>query len=82
MAGANALRAKCSITAESLPMEYSMTGRSNSAATSRMMKILSASSHLRWVRENAGGAGSGRGFGADMAINSGDGVGGENTGFW
>ena len=38
------------MTAESLPIEYSITGRSNSAATSRMMWMLSASSAFRWVR--------------------------------
>ncbi|MCY1413219.1 hypothetical protein D9M71_286460 [compost metagenome] len=47
--GKNALRARCSITAESLPMEYSITGLSNSAATSRMMWMLSASSCFRCV---------------------------------
>src|SRR5690606_29904804 len=47
--GKNALRARCSITAESLPMEYSITGLSNSAATSRMMWMLSASSSFRCV---------------------------------
>lgn len=47
--GKNALRAVCSITAESLPMEYSITGLSNSAATSRMMWMLSASSCFRCV---------------------------------
>ena len=48
-AGANALAATCSITAESLPPENSSTGRSNSAATSRMMWIASASRAWRWV---------------------------------
>ncbi|CAI8871170.1 hypothetical protein EMIT0194MI4_30043 [Pseudomonas sp. IT-194MI4] len=47
--GKNALRARCSITAESLPTEYSITGLSNSAATSRMMWMLSASSCFRCV---------------------------------
>jgi hypothetical protein len=36
-AGWKALRARCSITAESLPIEYIITGRSHSATTSRMM---------------------------------------------
>ena len=49
-AGQNALRARCSITMESLPPENSSTGRSNSAATSRMMWMLSASSAFKWVR--------------------------------
>jgi hypothetical protein len=35
-AGANALVAKCSMVIESLPPENSITGRSNSAATSRI----------------------------------------------
>ena len=35
--------ARCSITPESLPIEYSMTGLRNSAATSRMMPMDSAS---------------------------------------
>ena len=46
-AGANALTASCSMTTESLPPENSSTGRSNSAATSRMMWIASASSARR-----------------------------------
>ncbi len=41
--GQNALRAMWSMTTESLPPENSRTGRSNSAATSRMMWIDSAS---------------------------------------
>src|SRR2546429_6279204 len=48
-AGANAFNARCSITIESLPPENSSTGRSNSAATSRMMCTASASSARRWV---------------------------------
>ena len=48
-AGAKAFSARCSITAESLPPENSRTGRSNSAATSRMMWTASASSISRWV---------------------------------
>ena len=47
--GWNALRAKCSITALSLPTEYSITGFSDSATTSRMMWIDSASSRWRCV---------------------------------
>ena len=35
--GWKALRARCRSTELSLPIEYSMTGLSNSAATSRMM---------------------------------------------
>ena len=35
--------ARCSITELSLPIEYSITGFSASAATSRMMWMLSAS---------------------------------------
>ena len=46
-AGQNAFSASRSMTAESLPPEKSMTGRSNSAATSRMMWIDSASSASR-----------------------------------
>ena len=37
------------MTMESLPPENSSTGRSNSAATSRMMWIASASSERRWL---------------------------------
>ena len=48
-AGRNAFSASRSSTIESLPPENSSTGRSNSAATSRMMWIASASSVRRWV---------------------------------
>ena len=48
-AGMNALRARCSITIESLPPENSSAGRSNSAATSRMMWMDWASSERRWL---------------------------------
>ena len=48
--GRKAFSARRSRTAESLPPENSSTGRSNSAAASRMMKIASASSESRWVR--------------------------------
>src|SRR4029077_10051951 len=54
-AGWNAFTARCSITALSLPMEYSITGRSHSATTSRRMWMLSASSRCRWVRAAAAG---------------------------
>ncbi len=37
------------ITIESLPPENSSTGRSNSAMTSRITKMLSASSASRWL---------------------------------
>lgn len=47
--GRNAFSAKCSMTMESLPPENNNTGRSNSAATSRMMWIASASSERRWL---------------------------------
>ena len=47
--GRNALSARCSMTIESLPPENSSTGRSNSAATSRMMWMASASSDRRWL---------------------------------
>src|SRR3954447_19474858 len=46
-AGQNAFSASRHITIESLPPENSSTGRSNSAATSRMMWIDSASSTCR-----------------------------------
>src|ERR1700690_245442 len=39
----------CSIVALSLPIEYSITGLSHSATTSRMMRMLSASRRCRWV---------------------------------
>ena len=42
--------ARCSIAALSLPIEYSITGFSASATTSRMMWMLSASRRCRWVR--------------------------------
>ncbi len=48
-AGRNAFSARRSSTMESLPPEKSSTGRSNSAATSRMMKTDSASSASRWL---------------------------------
>ena len=44
----NAFWARWSMTTESLPPEKSSTGRSNSAATSRMMWIDSASRVRRW----------------------------------
>ncbi len=47
--GQNALAARCSITAESLPPEKSRHGRSISAATSRMMWIASDSSTRSWL---------------------------------
>src|SRR3954464_6867711 len=46
--GAKAFAARCDNTIESLPPEYSSTGFSSSAATSRMMWIASASSASRW----------------------------------
>ena len=49
LAGQNAFSARRSITIESLPPENSSTGRSNSAATSRMMWIDSASRASRWL---------------------------------
>ena len=48
-AGVNAFTARCSITTESLPPEKSSTGRSNSAATSRVTWMASASRAPRWV---------------------------------
>src|SRR6478609_2550314 len=48
--GQKALVARCNITTESLPPLKSRHGRSNSAATSRMMWIDSASSISRWAR--------------------------------
>lgn len=47
LAGANAFWASRSITIESLPPEKSSTGRSISATTSRITKMLSASSASR-----------------------------------
>ena len=47
-AGANAFTARCRSTAESFPPEKSSTGRSHSAATSRMMKIAWDSKRSRW----------------------------------
>ena len=47
-AGQNAFTASDSMTMESLPPENSSTGRSNSAATSRMTWIASASSTSSW----------------------------------
>src|SRR4051812_36800231 len=51
-AGRNAFSASRSSTIESLPPEKSSTGRSRSAATSRMMCTASASSSSRWLRVN------------------------------
>ena len=48
LAGRNAFSASASMTIESLPPENSSAGRSNSAATSRMMWIDSASSTSSW----------------------------------
>ena len=46
-AGWKALSIRCSSTEESLPTEYSITGLANSAATSRMMWMLSSSRRFR-----------------------------------
>ena len=54
--GKKALRARCRRTDESLPIEYSITGRSNWATTSRMMWTASASNCRRWVRRSSGGS--------------------------
>ena len=48
-AGRKAFSARRSSTIESLPPEKSSTGRSRSAATSRMMWIASLSSARRWL---------------------------------
>ena len=48
-AGRNAFSARRSSTIESLPPQNSSTGRSSSAATSRMRWMASASSVRRWV---------------------------------
>ena len=48
-AGANALRAMCSMTMESLPPENSRQGFCISAATSRKMWMLSASRLRSWL---------------------------------
>ena len=48
--GKKALRARCSRTEESLPIEYIITGRSKLAATSRKISMLSDSRALRWLR--------------------------------
>ncbi len=55
--GAKALIARCSMTIESLPPENSRTGRSNSAATSRMMWMASASRDRRWLSSYCPAAG-------------------------
>src|SRR4026209_2072921 len=49
-AGATAFLAMASMTLESLPPEKSRHGRDISAATSRKMKMLSASRLRRWLR--------------------------------
>src|ERR1700722_16793869 len=41
--------ARCNMTPESLPIEYNMTGLRNSAGTSRMMPIDSASRRFKWT---------------------------------
>ena len=51
LAGQNARSASASMTIESLPPENSSTGRSNSAATSRMTWMDSASSTSSWDSE-------------------------------
>ncbi len=48
-AGWNAFRARWSSTVESFPIEYSITGFSKHATTSRRMWMLSASRARRWV---------------------------------
>ncbi len=47
-AGKNAFSARASMTMESLPPENSSTGRSNSAATSRITWMASASRTSSW----------------------------------
>ena len=51
--GWKAFCARRSMTDESFPIEYSITGRSNSATTSRRMWMLSASRARRWSRRGA-----------------------------
>ena len=46
--GLKAFAARCNNTAESLPPLKSRTGRSDSAATSRMMKMANDSRRSRW----------------------------------
>ena len=53
-AGWKAFIATCSMTLESLPIEYSITGLRISATTSRMMWMDSASSRLRWAGNTLG----------------------------
>ena len=48
--GLKAFEARCSRTAESLPPLKRRTGRSDSAATSRMMKMASDSRRSRWPK--------------------------------
>jgi hypothetical protein len=67
-AGANAFSASRTSTAESLPIEYSITGRSNSATTSRSTWRLSASSWRRCERRAGAGVGSCRRWVAIAAI--------------
>ena len=55
--GKKALRARCSITDESLPIEYSSTCRSNYAAVSRRMWMDSASSARECDRPHNKGPG-------------------------
>src|SRR5579863_6080215 len=50
--GKNAFWASGTMTEESLPIEYSITGRAHSAATSRIIWMLSASSVRKWERVN------------------------------
>ena len=52
-AGAKALARRCSRTPESLPIEYSITGRSKPAAVSRRISTASASSRAQ-VRAQGG----------------------------
>src|SRR5262245_19385931 len=71
-AGANALRAIASITVESLPPEKSRHGRAISAATSRKMKMLSASRLRRLLRTwDFTGRGTSRAVCSDLGLDEG-----------
>ena len=66
--GKNALSARCSTTAESLPPENSRATLRHSAATSRRMWMASASSASRWLRTAAAGGDSAKDRGAFMRV--------------
>ncbi len=60
--------ARCNITPESFPIEYSITGLRNSAATSRMMPMDSASRRFRFRESGIDQVASGGGTSVPLAM--------------